>query len=401
MLVGIVGKPNVGKSTFFSAATMKMVPIADYPFTTIEPNIGITYLRVECVCKEFGVTDNPRNSLCNDGKRLIPVKIVDVAGLVEGASRGRGLGNKFLDEIRQADALILVVDASGSTDSEGRKVPAGSHDPIRDIEIVEGELDSWIYGIIMKDWERVARLTEHKGLSISKYLAERLTGLSIKQAEIEQVIAELGLNEGKPTLWSDEQIRNFVRLLRERTKPSVIAANKADLPNAKVNIDRLSATGRRVIPCAAEAELLLRRAAEKGLIDYTPGDSSFKVIAPEKITRFQADALRLVEEKVLRQYGSTGVQRAINEAYFSLLNAVVVYPVEDENRLSDKEGNILPDALVMKGGSTALDLARAIHTELAEGFIYAIDVRSGMRLASDYILKNRDIIKIVSSGRRG
>src|SRR5271157_5635220 len=135
VLVGVVGKPNVGKSTFFAAATLKDVPIADYPFTTIQANVGVAYLRTKCVCKEMGVTDKPRNSICVDGTRLIPVKLVDVAGLVEGASEGRGLGNQFLDEVRQADALIQVVDASGSTDSEGRKVPPGSNDPLKDIEM--------------------------------------------------------------------------------------------------------------------------------------------------------------------------------------------------------------------------------------------------------------------------
>ncbi|MEM4201360.1 MAG: GTPase, partial [Nitrososphaerales archaeon] len=114
MLVGIVGKPNTGKSTFFNAATLMNVPMANYPFTTIQPNYGVAYLRKDCVCKRLNVKDNPVNSVCVNGVRLIPVKLVDVAGLVPGASQGRGLGNKFLDDLRQADALIHVVDASGS-----------------------------------------------------------------------------------------------------------------------------------------------------------------------------------------------------------------------------------------------------------------------------------------------
>jgi ribosome-binding ATPase YchF (GTP1/OBG family) len=397
VLVGVIGKPNVGKSTFFAAATMKDVQIADYPFTTIKPNVGIAYLRTDCVCKEMGVTDKPRNSLCVGGTRLIPVRLIDVAGLVEGASQGKGLGNQFLDEVRQADALIQVVDASGSTDPEGRKVPPGSNDPIRDVEMVEREFDLWVYGIVKKDWEKTARTTEQTGGKIVEHLANRLTGLSIALTDVEQVVLRLKLKTEKPTLWTDDQLMQLVVELRRVTKPSLISANKADLPTAPPNIDRLRQTGRKVVPCASEAELLLRKASEHGLISYVPGDSGFVVVAPERLTPAQTNAVKMVEERVMKPFGGTGVQQAINEAYFSLLKAIVVFPVEDENRLADKSGNVLPDAYVMKGGSTAVDLAATVHTELAEGFLYAIDARTGKRLAADHQLKNRDIIRIVSS----
>lgn len=397
MLVGIIGKPNVGKSTFFAAATLKDVQIADYPFTTIQPNMGIAHLRTECVCRERGVTDKPRNSVCVDGIRLIPVRLIDVAGLVEGASEGRGLGNKFLDEIRQADALIQVVDASGSTDLEGRKVQPGSNDPIKDAEMVEREFDLWVYGLIKRDWEKTARTSEQVGGKIVDHLAERLSGLSVTVGDVEQVILHLKLKGDRPTGWSDGDLMEFVRELRRLTKPSLLAANKADLPTAKSNLARLEGTGRKVVPCASEAELLLRKAAEHGLVRYVPGDSKFNVLAPEKLSQAQANALKMVGEKVMEVYSGTGVQQAINEAYFSLLKAVVVYPVEDETNLSDKNGNVLPDAYVVRGGSTALDLARTVHSDLAEGFLYAVDARTGKRLSSDYVMKNRDIIKIVSS----
>ncbi|HUI85943.1 MAG TPA: redox-regulated ATPase YchF [Nitrososphaerales archaeon] len=397
MLVGVIGKPNVGKSTFFSAATMKDVPIADYPFTTIKPNVGVAYLRTECVCMERGVTDNPRNSLCVDGVRLIPVRLIDVAGLVEGASQGKGLGNQFLDDIRQADALIHVVDASGSTDMEGRKVPPGSHDPILDVDMVEKEFDLWVYGLIKRDWEKTARTTEQTGGKILEHLAARLTGLSITLTDVEQVALRLKLKAEKPTLWTDEQLHELVTELRRSAKPSLISANKADLPTAGPNIERLRSTGRKVVACASEAELLLRKAAEHGLVSYVPGDSDFKVAAPEKLSAAQLNAIKMVEDRVMRPLGGTGVQQAINEAYFSLLNAIVVFPVEDDTRLADKNGAVLPDAYVMKGGSTALDLARMVHSDLAEGFLYAIDARTGKRLAAEHRLQNRDIVKIVST----
>jgi ribosome-binding ATPase YchF (GTP1/OBG family) len=399
--VGVVGKPNVGKSTFFAAATLKDVAIADYPFTTIQPNVGVAHLRTQCVCREMGVTDSPRNSTCIDGVRLIPVKIVDVAGLVEGASEGRGLGNKFLDEIRQADALIHVVDASGSTDIEGRKVPPGSHDPVGDVAMVEHEFDLWAFGLLKKDWEKVSRSLEQSGGKIVDHLADRLSGLSVTLADVELVIQRLHLRTEKPTMWTDEQLLHFVVEIRKLTKPSLLAANKADLPASLPNIEKLKQTGRKVIPCASEAELLLRRAAEHGLVEYVPGDSKFTVKSPEKLSQAQLNALKMVDERVMRAFGETGVQAAINQAFFDLLEAIVVFPVEDETKLSDKLGRVLPDAFVMKGGSTALDLARTVHSELAEGFLYAIDARNGKRLGADHVLGNRDIVKIVSSGKRG
>jgi len=397
VLVGVIGKPNVGKSTFFSAATLREVAIADFPFTTIKPNVGVAYLRTQCVHQEMGVVDNPRNSSCVNGTRLIPVKLVDVAGLVEGAAQGRGLGNQFLDEIRQADALIHVVDASGSTDAEGRKVPPGSHDPLKDIEMVEREFDLWVLGIIKRDWEKTSRLAEQSGAKITSSLTARLTGLAVDEKEIELVMAQLHLKPEKPTEWSDSDLQNFATHLRGRSKPSLIAANKADLPSAMENIERLRATGRKVIPCASEAELLLRRAAERGFLSYTPGDENFRLIQTNTLTREQLQAIDMVDRRVMKVFRGTGVQKAIDEAYFSLLGAVVVFPVEDERKLSDKKGNILPDAYVMRGGSTTLDLARAVHSDLAEGFLYAIDARTGMRLAADHQLKNHDIVKIVSS----
>jgi len=399
-MVGIVGKPNVGKSTFFSAATLATVEIASYPFTTIKPNRGVGYLRVQCVCKELNVKDNPVNSICLDGIRLIPVELIDCAGLVPGAWQGRGLGNQFLDEIRKADALIHVVDASGSTDLEGRMIKLGEHDPIEDVGFLEKEITMWLVQILKKDWQKLARTVESGSIDLYALLEERLSGLAIKRKHLIEAIKRSGLNADKPTRWSDEDFINFVDALRKISKPMLIAANKIDLPTAEENVERIKEYESLVMPCCSEAELALRRAAEKGLIDYRPGDSDFAIREPAKMTEKQEKALKIIREKVLQKYGTTGVQEAINASFFKLLNMIVVYPVEDVEKLSDHNGRVLPDARLVPYGTTARELAYKIHTELGESFIYAIDARSRRRLGEDYILKDGDVISIVSAKKR-
>jgi len=400
MLVGIVGKPNVGKSTFFSAATLIPVEIANYPFTTVKPNRGVAYLRKPCVCREFGVKDNPVNSACVDGIRLIPVELVDCAGLVPGAWQGRGLGNQFLDEIRRADALIHVVDASGSTDLEGRLCEPGSHDPLEDVKFLEVEMAMWLAQILERGWQKLSRSVEAGTAKLVEGLTERLSGLSIRRAHVIEALRKTGLDESKPTRWSREDLVRFAHELRRVSKPMLIAANKIDVPPAEKNLERLMALGYTVIPCCSVAELALRRAAEKNLIKYIPGDPDFEVLKPGEMTKQQLDALETIRERVLKKYGSTGVQNAINSAYFKLLDAIVVYPVENVEKLSDHEGRVLPDAYVVPRGTTARQLAYMIHTELGESFIHAIEARSKRRVGEDYVLKDGDVISIVSAKRR-
>ena len=399
-LLGVVGKPNTGKSTFFSAATLAAAEIANYPFTTIKPNRGVGYVRSPCVHEDFKVKDNPRNSLCLDGVRLVPVEIIDIAGIVPGAWEGKGLGNQFLDEIRRADALIHVVDASGGTDSEGKTCKPGEHDPLEDVKFLEREITMWIVSLLKKDWSKIARTAEADKKGIAIPLEEKLTGLGIKRHQIAEAVRKANLNVDKPANWSDEDFYRFFDALRRISKPMLIVANKIDLPTSQANVERLKKLDYTVISCSAEAELALRRAAEKQLVTYKPGDPDFKINQPEKLSAGQIKALEAIREKVLQKNGSTGVQEAMNVAYYKLLNMITVYPVEDLEHLSDHNGKVLPDVYLVPQGITAHNFAYIIHTELGENFLYAIDARDKRRIGEDAILKDRDVISIVSTKKR-
>jgi ribosome-binding ATPase YchF (GTP1/OBG family) len=399
-LLGVVGKPNTGKSTFFSAATLAAAEIANYPFTTIKPNRGVGYVRTSCVHDEFKVKDNPRNSLCLDGVRLVPVELIDIAGIVPGAWEGRGLGNQFLDEIRRADALVHIVDASGGTDCEGRTCKIGEHDPLEDVKFLEREITMWMVTLLKKDWAKIARTAEADKKGIAIPLEERLTGLGIKRNQINEAVRRSNLNVDKPATWSEDDFYRFIDTLRRISKPMLIVANKIDLPSAKENVERMKKLDYTVIPCSAEAELALRRAAEKQLISYKPGDKDFKITQPEKLSAGQVKALESIKEKILSTNGSTGVQEAINTAYFKLLDMIAVYPVEDLEHLSDHNGRVLPDTYLVPKGTTAHQFAYIIHTELGESFIYAVDARDKRRIGEDAVLKDRDVISIVSAKKR-
>jgi len=399
-LLGIVGKPNTGKSTFFSAATLAFAEIANYPFTTIKPNRGVGHVRTPCVHEEFDVKDNPINSLCLDGIRLVPVEFIDVAGLVPGAWEGRGLGNQFLDELRKADALIHIVDASGGTDCEGKLCTPGEHDPLEDVRFLEHEITMWMANILKKDWPKIARTVEAESKDLYSMLEERLSGLQIRKTHIFEAARKAGLNPDKPASWSEDDFLKFVDTLRRIAKPMLIVANKIDIPVAEENLERLMKSEYTVIPACSEAELALRRAAEKQLIDYRPGDGNFNILKPDRLSESQIKALETIREKILLKHGSTGVQEAINMAYFKLLGMITVYPVEDMEHLSNHNGQVLPDAYLVPYGTTARQLAYLIHTELGEGFIYAVEAREKKRVGEEYVLKDRDVLSIVSAKKR-
>ncbi len=397
MLVGIVGKPSSGKSTFLNAACRTAAKIGAYPFTTIEPNPGTAFVRIDCVCKEFGVQDNPNNSVCREGTRFVPVDMLDVAGLVPDAHTGRGRGNQFLDELRRADAFIHVVDASGSLDAEGRDVEPGSWDPRKDVEFLEREIAMWIVQIIQRDWRRISRRAETERLNISSLLAEKLSGLNIEEKTIRAALQESKLKT-KPTSWSDSDLYSFAQVLRGHAKPMVIAANKVDRPQASAHLEKLQQlSGYQIIPCSAASEFALRTLGEKGVIEYQPGDSCFKILQSEALSETEKQQLERLQQEILNQYGSTGVQRVVNTIVFDVLHLIPVYPVEDIGKLCDHDGNVLPDVYLVPQGTTTKQLAYKIHTDLGETFIHALDARTKKRLSESYELQANDVIRIVAA----
>jgi len=396
MLIGIVGKPNVGKSTFFKAATLAEVEIANRPFTTINPNEGIGFVRVPCAESFFKVKCNARQGFCIDGQRFVPVKMIDVAGLVPGAHLGKGLGNKFLSDLVQADVLIHIVDASGGTDAEGKCVEPGCYDPVSDVRFVEDELDKWFASMLKENWSKFVRQSLKK--TTDKALAEQFYGFKITLNMVTNALRESGLYSKKLTDWVDADILAFASHVRQMSKPVVIAANKIDLHTAKANVEKLKKEfpNHLIVPCSAESELALREAAKTDLIKYIPGDSKFEILKPEQLNAGQKKALDFVNEKILKVWGSTGVQKCLNSAVFDFLKHIVIFP-GGVSKLTDSEGRVLPDAFVLPPNSTAYDFAAKIHTDFAKNFVAAIDVRTKRKIGRDAVLKHLDVIEIMTS----
>ena len=385
MLIGLVGKSNTGKSTFFSAATLVDAEISNRIFTTIEPNKGVTYVRAPCPCG--GNKCNPQNSKCVEGIRFVPVKMVDIAGLVPGAHEGKGLGNKFLSDIMEANALIHVVDISGSTDESGNPIAAGSRDPKDDIKFLEEEIDYWILGILKRNLSTLSKRMEATKEKFTEVVNKQLAGLGIKLPEVEHAVNATGVHAG----YDDYDLLKFIAVLREKSKPIILAANKADISGSGENLERLQDLGYELFPCSAEFELALRRAAERGIIEYNPGSASFRIM--KEIDAQHRKALEHIQS-FLDSQGSTGVQKIIDHIVFEVLKMIVVYPVENEHKLSDSKGNVLPHALLMRQGSTALDLAFSVHEDIGKKFVAAVDARTGKQLSGSYQLKSGDVISI-------
>ncbi len=391
MLIGVVGKPNVGKSTFFRSATLAEALIGDYPFATIQPNRGTGFVKIKDIALEFGKNATPREGYIHGKYRFVPIDLIDVAGLVPGASEGKGMGNKFLDDLGAADVLIHVIDASGSTNERGESVAPGSYNPVNDINFLETELDTWFHQIFERGWNKFARQLQLSGKPIAKSIAEHFSGLKINFGMVRSAFDETKLSD-KLTTWTDEDIKKFSATLRKKSKPIIIAANKFDKSTPEILEKLKSSTKSYVIPCSTEYELALREASKHKIIDYIPGLSKFETIG--KPNAAQSTALNTIDE-YLRTYKTTGVQDILNYSVFKLLDSICVHP-GGVSSLEDSQGNVLPDCFIMRRGSTALDFAYKLHTDFGNKFIRAINVKTKKTVGKEYELENYDIIEIVA-----
>ncbi|SDF83518.1 redox-regulated ATPase YchF [Halorientalis regularis] len=388
--VALAGKPNAGKSTFYTAATRADVDVGNYPFTTIDANRGVSYVRTECPCLERD--ERCGDEHCRAGKRYVPVELLDVAGLVPGAHEGRGLGNQFLDELSNADAILNVVDASGGTNEEGEPVEVGEHDPVEDVDFVEEEMDLWLASIVSRNWESVERQSRSPDFDIDEALAEMLTGVGATELDVARTLRELDYPDD-PIQWTDEHREALAEKIRQRTKPIVVVANKADVA-PEGNVERLREAAEYVVPATADGELALRNGAEAGIVDYDPGDPDFDIVGD--VSDQQAEGLERIRE-VMQEWGGTGVQRSLNTAVYDLLDHFTAYPVQNESKWTDAKGNVLPDAHLLPDGSTPVDLAYAVHSDIGDGYLHAVDAKDGRKISDDHELEEADVVKIVST----
>ncbi len=390
--IGLVGKPSVGKSTFFNAATMNDVPEGAYPFTTIDPSMGEAYVRVECAGPEFDHDCTPNHGYCQDGVRFVPTKLVDVAGLVPGAHEGKGLGNQFLTDLNEADVLIHVVDFTGETDLEGE--PTDDHDPREDIDFLEEELDMWYLDVLEKGIERYHSGYQGEDKAIETDLAEQMSAFGITEDEVKQVVLALEL-ELDPDTWDEDDKAELAREIRIRTKPMVVAANKMDTAAAQANWEEITADPDydhlTFVPVSAHAEKALKNGNEQGVLDYRAGDESFEVTAD--IPAAKREGLEQIREFV-DAYGGTGVQQALETALFEELDAIAVFPGA---RNPTDEKSFLQDCFVLPDGSTAEDFAYFLHSDIGEGFLHAHDVRTERQIGADTELDHRDVVEITTT----
>ncbi|MFW5704534.1 MAG: redox-regulated ATPase YchF [Nanoarchaeota archaeon] len=394
MIIGIVGKPNVGKSAFFRSLTLAEAESGNFPFTTIDANSAIGYVKIKDPAVDFGKHSNPREGYVHADWRFVPVEIIDVAGLVPGAHEGKGLGNKFLDDLRQADALIHVIDLSGGTNEKGEPVELNSYNPAEDIKFLENELDHWFFGVIKRNWESIYKKIKMQDMKVEIALANVLSGLNISENDILDALKDLKLDKTNIS----ENLMPLAKKLREITKPMVIAANKCDILQDnnlwKEKFDKLvkEFPNHKIIPVMAEYEFNLKKAAKAGILKYVPGEDKFEINDESKLNDTQKAGLNKIAE-VLKKMEKTGVQDAIDTAVFDLLKMIPLCP-GGVSKLEDKNGNVLPDCFLMPEKTTALEFAYRLHTDFGKNFIQAVNCKTKMPMGKDAVLKAGDILEI-------
>jgi len=399
--IGLIGKTNTGKTTFFNSSTLSSDEISTYPFTTKKSSISIGHAITLCVHPEFNVEDNPINSKCRDGWRYIPIELIDLPGLIKDAWKGKGLGNQFLSIASQSDALLHIVDASGGIDSSGRITEVGTGDPVSDFADIEEELNMWYQKILEGNRDKLQKMMESDNDQINA-LTELYQGMGVKKIHVKETLKTTELEDKNIENYDINDSKKFATQLRRISKPTLIVANKIDIKGAAKNFQRLREryNDMIVVPASADSELSLRRAEQKELIKYSPGSEQFDILRADDLNEKQKNALNFIQSDIMGEYMHTGVQFAINITVFKLLKMNSIYPVATPENLSDKKGRILPDLILLKDGSTVIDLAKEIHSDLIKGLLYAKDLRYNLRIPTNYQLRDRDVISLVSASKK-
>jgi hypothetical protein len=235
--------------------------------------------------------------------------------------------------------------------------------------------------LLEDNWKSIERKTK-QGKTLDEAIYEQLSGLGISHASVKEIVKK-----------GYEDIADLTRKIRSESKPIVLAGNKMDLKSSQENFEKLKEKY-GIIPMSAESEYALRQAHKAGLVHYVPGDKDFEAL--KTLNESQEKALHFIQENVLDAYGSTGVQNVINELVFRKLDYIPAYPVEDENKLTNAQGMVLPDVHLLKRGKTALDLAYKVPSQIGDKFIGAIDCKTKRKVGKDYVVQPNDVIKILT-----
>lgn len=398
-LIGLVGKPSSGKSTTLNSLTDASSKVGNFPFTTIDPQRAIGYLQIDCACQRYNLTEKcrPNYGSCQNGKRSVPIELLDVAGLVPGAHQGRGLGNKFLDDLRHADALIHVVDVSGTTDAEGKATRG--YDPSQDIEWLRGEIVRWVQGNLMEKWGSIKRRHVAIKATATETLQGQFSGYGSNSALVTRCLDRLGLREPLEN-WSDETIEKVVNAFVDEKFPTVFALNKIDHPDADKNISKIAKIQdpQRIVLCSAISEVFLRKLAKQGYVKYVEG-SEFADSREDLIEMGDPEGggLREMDEKlkkrvenlkdmVLYRFGSTGVVQCLSRAA-ELMGLVPVFPVRNIHTFASGTGGlsaVFRDCVLVKKNSTVGEVARKVMGDVPISYI---EGAGGTRVSEEEIIE--------------
>ena len=365
----------------------------------------------------------------------MPIELLDVAGLVPGAHQGRGLGNKFLDDLRHADALVHVVDASGTTDAEGKETRG--YDPSQDIIWLRAEIVKWIYGNIESRFGSIKRRHLATKATAQDTLLAQLSGYGATATHVARALAALG----KPTplaTWGPDALQDFVSAFVDVKFPCVLALNKIDHPDADANVARIARLHppESIVLTSSISEVFLRKLKKQGFVRYVEGSDVVEtrddLIAdgdpeggglkePDERLRTRIENLK---DMVLFRFGSTGVGRALQRAA-ELLGVIPVFPVKNahifparasrdgapvlsstETSAADGEAAVssnagapvFRDCVLVLRGTTVRGVARKV---IGDAPLAYVEGPGGVRVAEDDLVEagTRDVGSIARSAQ--